>query len=264
MFDPVNSRRHRRDLLSGAVFTGLGVSVLWLSGLFAADKRNPRLTYAFYKMDSLRFIVLPDGSEIDMARYAKRPKVNKEYLRLQFDTGEVFAVLSKEGGTLHGASYTQYKTRMQRSFIHYRKGVRDGPVSVFNEKGEFLYVGEFKRGRKTGRSALFDDGQLLLVEELDGNHVKARHRYENHFLAKSYKGDNFDAALSAVVDRMEKLEATLRANELDLKKLVRQAHQNERTMKARRRAGAKLVDANRIERKERQHKVIDEIIRRGY
>ncbi len=143
---------------------------------------------------------------------------------MKHSNGSVYAAASQVGGVLDGVTVAQYDNREPMVFATYADGKRHGVLTTFNEAGKPVYFAQYVKGKPHGFSAFFEDDDLRVIAEHENGELKwfqlmAGEKPLEGFSDRAAAEKNSGA--SDLLKKVDKVEATLKTNELAFKKQVK-------------------------------------------
>jgi S1-C subfamily serine protease/antitoxin component YwqK of YwqJK toxin-antitoxin module len=192
-------------------------------------------------------IALPTGKTLDFDIFSKLATVLSDADRTQLEaqgafsinypSGKPFALLQHMNGELHGLCCAQHENGNAMLLGRYEKGERSGNFRMAADDGKPLLDAQFARGKKNGLVCFYKEGQPLLVQECSKGKPQWSHRLEGYEVAESLehktnKDSTASEKMQEAIDALAAFEKKLKANEVQVKKLVKELEEDIRKQRA--------------------------------
>jgi S1-C subfamily serine protease len=150
--------------------------------------------------------------------------------------GAMYAAASHQGGVLHGVTVAQYENKQRMVYVHYAAGKRHGILKVWSEAGKPVLFAQYARGKRHGFLCFFDDGTLALLTDYRNDEpswiqLMSGEKPLDGFSSREEAEKN--EAAGGLFAKLEKIEATLKTNEVAFRKQVDRYEEEQRKALAR-------------------------------
>jgi hypothetical protein len=182
------------------------------------------------------FGVFGSISLVELLKAANSEDERTELVTLSHANDTPYAAVNHLRGVLNGTAIVQHDNREVMMISSYVDGKRHGLLKMWDQAGQLLLLAQYARGRKHGYLMLFDDDTPTML--VDYRYDKATWVQLMHGLTPL---EGFASAEEALknskareqLERLDKIEADLKAREVDFRKLVATEEQERRKELAR-------------------------------
>jgi hypothetical protein len=201
-------------------------------------------------------IALPNGRVVDfsifvpdadqLVQQAAMAKANKSAdrsgrLKIPYPSGKDFARLHRAAAHLSGPAVALYENGNAMMCGAYLKNQRHGNFLICSENHGAVLAAQYVDGKKNGFLCLFDKGVPWLIQEYKMNKILSHHVCVDLKVTESYPDQvqKPSQSLELARTRLAEVEKQMLANEVVVKRFVRQVEEEDRWA----RASSKSVEA---------------------
>lgn len=191
-------------------------------------------------------IDLPSGKHFDarifggnaptLPNVGTRPMVNTNAFYIQYPSGKPFAVLEHRGDKLHGNCHAFHENNAVMLVGRYSEGERTGNLHIAADDGCPMLDAQYHNGDKIGFLGFYQQGVLVLLQEYDRGRLTWSHRVRTSAAVESIdhagRPESGSKSIFALIDKCDDYEKKLKANERDIKKLVKELEDDIRRQRA--------------------------------
>ena len=176
------------------------------------------------------------GTAPDLPNFNARPMVNTNAFYIQYPSGKPFAVLEHQGDKLHGNCHAFHENGTVMLVGRYSAGERTGNLHIAADDGSPMLDAQYRNGDKIGFLGFYQQGLLVLLQEYDRGRLTWSHRVLNSAAVESIdhaaRPESGSKSIFALIDSCDDYEKKLKANERDIKKLVKELEDDIRRQRA--------------------------------
>ncbi len=128
------------------------------------SKQNAIPTLPSGKLLDIKEIFLAQLNDGNLLRVESR-QTGQRISYTKHPNGKLSGMVTEIDGTLNGPAISLYETGTPATLANYVDGQLSGNLLTWEAAGEAKLFAQYLKGKENGLACLFDDGDLLLVQE---------------------------------------------------------------------------------------------------
>ncbi|MEX2111576.1 MAG: trypsin-like peptidase domain-containing protein [Pirellulales bacterium] len=173
---------------------------------------------------------------VDVLESATEEEDTSELVTVSHANGTPYAAVCHVNGVMNGTTIGQHENRELMLMANYEVGKRHGVLRLFDEAGEPLLLAQYAKGRRHGFLCLFESGAPALLVDYKYDKptwIQLLHGFAILEGFASIEEANKNTKAREQLERLEKVEATLKSHEVLFRKHVASEEQERRKELAR-------------------------------